>query len=134
MKLLLDTHVWLWFHLGDPQLSAVARQQIEDPANENFLSPASFWEISLKIKLGKYILNTSYARFMQDSIAGNGFKILNIAPPHTEIVSTLPFAVIAQHEHRDPFDRLLIAQAKVEGMTIVTNDAKFGAYGIPIVW
>jgi PIN domain nuclease of toxin-antitoxin system len=134
MKLLLDTHAWLWFHLGDPQLSQGAKDHILDPANTKFVSPASFWEISIKISLGKYALNIPYAQFMHDSIIGHGFGALDITPRHTELVATLPFPVIGGKEHRDPFDRLLVSQAKVEGMSTVTDDAKLNAYGIPIIW
>jgi PIN domain nuclease of toxin-antitoxin system len=134
MKLLLDTHAWLWFHLGDPKLSQTAQDHILDPANDKFVSPASFWEISLKIKLGKYQLNIPYAQFMRDSIAGHGFQLLNITPQHTEPVTTLHFPEVNGKEHRDPFDRLLISQAQVEGMSIVSNDGAFPAYGIPIIW
>src|SRR4051794_27632926 len=94
MNLLLDTHAWLWFHLGDPQLSQTARQHILDPAITKFISPASFWEISIKISLGKYALNVPYAQFMHDSIAGHGFQVLAITPRHTELLSTLAFGVI----------------------------------------
>ena len=134
MKLLLDTHAWLWFHLGDPKLSQTAQQHILDPANTKFVSPASFWEISVKIRLGKYQLAIPYAQFMHDSIAGQGFQVLNITPLHTEHLTTLPFPVIGGKEHRDPFDRLLISQARVETMSIVSDDRAFPAYGIPIVW
>jgi PIN domain nuclease of toxin-antitoxin system len=134
MRLLLDTHAWLWFHLGDPQLSQSARLHILDAANTKFISPASFWEISIKISLGKYALNIPYAQFMHDSIVGHGFQVLDIAPRHTELVATLPFLVIDSVEHRDPFDRLLISQARGEGMQIVSNDGTLPAYGVPIIW
>jgi len=134
MKLLLDTHAWLWFHLGDAQLSETAIRHILDPANTKFVSPASFWEISIKISLRKYELNVPYAQFMHDSIVGHGFKVLDIAPRHTEFITTLPFPVIGGKEHRDPFDRLLVSQAQVEGMQLVSGDGKFPAYGVPIVW
>jgi PIN domain nuclease of toxin-antitoxin system len=128
MNLLLDTHAWLWFHLGDPNLSQTAKQHILDPANTKFVSPASFWEISIKISLGKYLLNTPYAKFMHDSIAGHGFQILDITPEHTEIVTTLPL------HHRDPFDRLLISQATAESISIVSDDERFPAYAVSIIW
>ena len=90
MNLLLDTHAWLWFHLGEPQLSQTARQHISNPANTSFVSAASLWEISIKISLGKYVLHTPYARFIHDSIAGQGFGILPVTPAHTEVVAGLP--------------------------------------------
>ena len=134
MNLLLDTHVWLWFHLGDSHLSLTARQHILDPANVKFVSPASFWEISIKISLGKYVLSTPYAQFMQDAIVGQGFRVLPITPRHTELVSTLPVPVVGGKEHRDPFDRLLISQAMAEGMNLVSDDGKFSAYVVPVIW
>lgn len=128
MNLLLDTHAWLWFVLGDPQLSVVARNNILDPANVKFVSPASYWEISIKISLGKYTLNLPYQQFMQRGITGNGFRCLHISYRHTERVSTLPL------HHRDPFDRLLIAQALVGGMGVVSNDGQFAPYGVQVIW
>src|SRR5262245_2972369 len=125
MNILLDTHAWLWFVLGDPQLSGTARTHILDPAHVKFISPASYWEISIKISLGKYTLNIPYPQFMRQAIGGNGFRFLHISPHHTEVVSRLPL------HHRDPFDRLLIAQALVEDMSIVTNDSTFAPYGVP---
>src|SRR5689334_5692795 len=128
MNLLLDTHAWLWFVLGDPQLSTTARKQIEDPANLKFVSPASYWEIAIKISLGKYALASPYSEFIRRAIAGNGFGIQHLLPTHTEQVSTLPF------HHRDPFDRLLIAQALVEKMTLVSADRAFIPYGVTVIW
>jgi PIN domain nuclease of toxin-antitoxin system len=128
MNSLLDTHAWLWFVLGDPQLSHSARNHILDPSSIKFVSPASYWEISIKISLGKYTLDANYQEFMRKAIVGNGFRFLHISPRHTEQVSTLPF------HHRDPFDRLLIAQALVEGMAIVSHDGHFGPYGVNLIW
>ena len=91
-------------------------------------SPASYWEISIKISLGRYTLNANYKQFMRQAIVGNGFRFLHISPRHTEQVSTLPF------HHRDPFDRLSIAQAMVEGMAIVSNDGNFAPYGVHVIW
>ena len=128
MKLLLDTHPWLWFHLGDPQLTEVAKNQILDPANAKFVSPASFWEISLKIALGKYVLNKPYRQFMQEAIEGQGFRILQITPDHTECVTTLPF------HHRDPFDRLIVAQSQFEQLPLISADSLLDIYGIQREW
>jgi PIN domain nuclease of toxin-antitoxin system len=134
MNLLLDTHAWLWFHLGDAQLSQAAKQHILDPAHEKFVSPASMWEISIKISLGKYALNVPYAQFMTASISGHGFRLLDIKPAHTERIASLSFPTINGKEHRDPFDRLLVAQAAAEGMSLVSDDGKLSAYHVPIVW
>lgn len=132
MNLLLDTHAWLWFALGDSQLSGVAKAEILDPSNVKFISPVSYWEISIKIRLGKYVLANPYKQFMEQAIAGNGFQYLHISTDHTELVTTLPFP--HGDHHRDPFDRMLISQAIVERMTIVSNDGKLSAYGVPIIW
>lgn len=128
MKLLIDTHTFLWFVLGDGQLSAGARTVIEDLNNEKLLSPASYWEIAIKIKLGKYTLSKPYEEFMRKGIDENGFVVLPIETKHTAILTTLPF------HHRDPFDRLIIAQAMVETAPIVSGDAAFDAYPITRLW
>src|SRR5438874_5031314 len=114
MRVLLDTHAFLWFILDDARLSSSAKTLIEDPANDVEVSPASYWEIAIKIRLGKYTLPEPYATFMERQIAGNDFHILHIEPRHTSVLTTLPF------HHRDPFDRLLVAQAMVEGIPIVS--------------
>ncbi|HZL35789.1 MAG TPA: type II toxin-antitoxin system VapC family toxin [Tepidisphaeraceae bacterium] len=132
MQLLLDTHAWLWFALGDAKLSVVAKAAILDPLNVKHVSPASYWEISIKIRMGKYVLATPYTQFMREAMLGNGFKHLAITPEHTERVSILPFP--HGDRHRDPFDRLLISQALVEGMILVSDDTKFAAYGVPVLW
>jgi PIN domain nuclease of toxin-antitoxin system len=128
VKLLLDTHAFLWFGLGDSRLSPSALAAINDATNEKFVSPASYWEIAIKISVGKYLLNDPYDAFMQRTIAGNGFQILAVRPEHTLVVTTLPF------HHRDPFDRLLVAQSLVEQISLVSGDARLDQYGIQRVW
>ena len=128
MRLLLDTHAFLWFVLGDPRLVRTALDDILDPAWEKLVSPASYWEIAIKISLGKYALNEPYEAFMQRNIFGNGFSILPIEPKHTATLTALPF------HHRDPFDRLLVAQALVEQVPILSIDAALDAYGITRLW
>jgi len=128
MRLVLDTHAFLWFVLGDGRLSAKAKAAIEDPSNEKLLSPASYWEIAIKISLGKYTLSKPYEEFMGKGISENGFVVLPIEPKHTAILTTLPF------HHRDPFDRLIIAQAMVEEAAVVSGDIVFDAYPISRVW
>src|SRR5437660_621834 len=113
MRLLLDTHAFLWFVLSDPQLSAAAQSLINDLANDVLISPASYWEIAVKVGLGKLSLQAPYDDFMRRGIEGNDFEILPIEPRHTSLLTTLPL------HHRDPFDRLLIAQAMVEAIPIV---------------
>ena len=108
MRLLLDAHAFLWFVLGDRQLSDTVKAHMLDPGHTKLVSPANYWEIAIKISLGKYTLHEPYEAFMQRGIASNGFRILPIEPSHTAVLTTLPFY------HRDPFDRLLIAQAMAE--------------------
>ena len=128
MRLLLDTHALLWFLLNDSQLSSTAKGLIADPENEVEVSPASYWEMAIKIGLGKYSLPEPFEIFMDRELGANEFRILAIEPRHTAPLTTLPF------HHRDPFDRLLIAQAMVEGIPIVARDALFDAYPITRLW
>lgn len=128
MRVLLDTHAFLWFVLGDAQLSRTARRHIEDPGNEKLISPASYWEIAIKISLKRYTLSQPYETFMQQGITDNGFLILAIEPQHTAVLTSLPF------HHRDPFDRLIIAQAMVEQIPVISGDAAFAAYPVTCIW
>jgi PIN domain nuclease of toxin-antitoxin system len=128
LKLLLDTHAFLWFVLGDRKLSATALEQILDPANEKLVSPATYWELAIKISLGKYALKEPYEEFMRRGIVGNGFHVLAIEPRHTAALVSLPF------HHRDPFDRLLVAQAMVEQLSVVSADAEFDTYSVKRIW
>ena len=128
MKLLLDTQSWLWFVLGDVSLSTAARQVIEDPANQKHVSPASFWEIAIKISIGKYSVPVPLEAFLQNAIDGQGFAILAVMPAHAARVSALPF------HHRDPFDRLLVAQSLAEEMALVSSDSALDQYGVRRIW
>jgi PIN domain nuclease of toxin-antitoxin system len=128
MRLLLDTHTLLWFALGDPQLSARASASIVDPASIKLVSPASYWEIAIKMSLGKYTLNKPFEEFFRNAIDLNGFIHLPIEPRHAAALIAMP------HHHKDPFDRLLIAQATVEGIPIVSADAAFDPYGVSRIW
>lgn len=128
MKLLLDTHTLLWFALGDQRCSPKARQLIENPTHEKWVSPASYWELAIKIGLGRYSLPGFFEDFMATAIEGNGFSILPILPRHTAMLIHLP------HHHRDPFDRLMIVQAMAELMRVVSADEAFDAYPIQRLW
>jgi PIN domain nuclease of toxin-antitoxin system len=128
MRILLDTHAFLWFVLGDVQLSHNARTMIEDSAHEKLISPAVYWEIAIKIGIGKYVLAEPYETFMDRGINQNGFVILPVEPRHTAVLTTLP------HYHRDPFDRLIIAQALVEQISVVSDDEAFDYYPITRHW
>ncbi len=128
MRLLLDTHAFLWFLLNDPQLSTTAQAVIVDPLNNVEISPASYWEIAIKIGLKKYALPEPYQAFMEREIADNDFQILSIEPKHTAVLTTMPL------HHKDPFDRLLVAQAMVEGIPLVSADPRLDAYGVTRIW
>jgi len=128
MNILLDTHAFLWFVDDNPRLSQRARVLIESDESQPFLSAASLWEIAIKISLGKLSLNQKYETFIPHHLALNGIGLLNISLEHTVAVATLPF------HHRDPFDRLLAVQSKIESMTFVSADPVFDAYGVQRVW
>jgi PIN domain nuclease of toxin-antitoxin system len=128
MRLLLDTHAFLWFILNDPHLSTTARILISDPANDVEVSPASYWEIAIKLSTKKYSLSQPYRPFLEGQIRSNRFRILPIEIRHTEVLIGLPF------HHRDPFDRLVIAQALAEGVPVVSADAAFDNYGVTRLW
>ena len=128
MRLLLDTHTFLWFTLGDPQISPAALAAINDPDNDKLVSPATYWEIAIKVSIGKLALGQSYEDFLHRGITLNGFGILHVEPRHSAVVATLPF------HHKEPFDRLLIAQALSEDIPLVSNEALFDAYGVRRLW
>lgn len=128
MRVLLDTHPLLWFLLDDSRLSRNARSTIVDRGNDLLISPVSYWEIAIKISLGKYALEEDFAAFWEREIADNHWTILPITVTHASVVATLPF------HHRDPFDRLIVAQAVVEQMPVVSSDAALDAYPITRLW
>ena len=128
MRLLLDTHSFLWFIGGHSNLSATARSLIEDPANQSFVSVASLWEMAIKVSLGKLTLKSPFETLVPQQLQPNGFGLLAITVDHLASVISLPF------HHRDPFDRLLVAQATVEQMPLVGRDLAFDAYGIQRLW
>jgi len=126
--MLLDTHAFLWFITDDKKLSSTAKASIADAVNVILVSPASYWEIAIKISIGKYPLTVPFETFITQGIEGNEFDILPIKPNHTAMLTTLPF------HHRDPFDRLVIAQALVEQIPIVSADVDFEAYPVTRIW
>jgi PIN domain nuclease of toxin-antitoxin system len=128
MKLLLDTHSFLWFISGSDRISVTARGLIEDSSNQPLLSIASLWEMAIKVSLGRLKLARSFEELIPEQMSLNGIEVLDIQIKHVAEVAQLPF------HHRDPFDRLLIAQAKVEGTPIVGADEKFDAYTITRMW
>ena len=128
MRILLDTHALLWFALNDARLSSDASSLITETANTKEVSPASYWEIAIKISTGKYSLCQPHEDFMRNAIDANGFHYLHIALRHTAALISLPY------HHRDPFDRLIVAQAIVERIPIVSNDAALDVYGVNRLW
>ncbi|MCY7347145.1 MAG: type II toxin-antitoxin system VapC family toxin [Pyrinomonadaceae bacterium] len=128
MKLLLDTHTLLWFIAGSPQLSATARNLIEDAAHEKYVSIASLWETAIKISIGKMTLAAPFDVLFPHQLKSNGFELLPIKIRHASAMTTLPF------HHRDPFDRILIAQTIVENMNLVSVDAVFDDYPVTRLW
>lgn len=128
MRLLLDTHTFLWWVEDAPELSKKARQAMANPGNECFLSLVSCWEMAIKLSLGKLKLAGKLERFIPEQLAANGFRQLEIEFRHVARVATLSF------HHRDPFDRLLAAQAKEEKLAIVSADAVFRQYGVKCIW
>lgn len=124
---LLDTHALIWFIEGDKQLSLNARTSIEGDNVINYVSIASLWEISIKISLNKLELRTPF-EYINRQLRENGFELLPISFADTLTVSTLPF------HHRDPFDRLIIAQSLNTGIDIITKDENFLLYGAQVIW
>ena len=126
MQLLIDTHILIWFLEGNKLLPKSRRQIIANPQNDIFVSIASLWELAIKISIGKLTLAKSLADVIKQ-ITAEDIEILQISPDHTLQVSTLPF------HHRDPFDRIIIAQSQIENFAVMTEDNDFGGYGIKIL-
>ena len=128
MRLLIDTHALLWFCEGNSTLSDEARSAMEDEANERYVSHSSAWEVAIKVSLGKLKLHDDYRMIFSGVLKANGFVLLSPTVDHYDALIRLP------RHHGDPFDRLILAQAQVEGLVIVTCDAEFPAYGLPLLW
>ncbi|HJU20184.1 MAG TPA: type II toxin-antitoxin system VapC family toxin [Stellaceae bacterium] len=124
MRLLLDTHAFLWWMEGSPALGAAARTLVSDPENDILISIASLWELIIKRTLGKLAFPADPENVVRDE----EFAVLPIAFSHLRRLGELPPL------HRDPFDRMLIAQAQAEGVPIATADRRFAAYGVATVW
>ncbi len=128
MRLLVDTHAFVWAVLEDRKLSQSARQTWLDDTNELLISPASLWEIAIKVGLGKLALKRPFEEFFATELTGNRLELLPILPSHASRVAELP------HHHRDPFDRLLVAQALCENVPLLSADAALDVYGVQRVW
>ena len=128
MKALLDTHTFLWWITDDPRLSSRARSIISDTENTLYLSAASSWEIAIKAVLGKIKLPANIAEFLFEQMSINAVEELPVRMNHALHVYNLP------KHHRDPFDRLLISQAQLEKLPIITGDHFISRYNVEIVW
>lgn len=128
MTLLLDTHAVLWFWWNDPRLSATATALIRDPSNRKLVSPATAWEVAIKVSMAKLDIGGPYRGFFPQQMNRTNFEWLPIADEHLAQVASLPF------HHKDPFDRLLIAQATYENNPIVSADQIFDHYQVTRLW
>jgi PIN domain nuclease of toxin-antitoxin system len=124
LKLLLDTHAALWWLSDDARLSQSAARQLSDGANQVLLSAAVVWEVAVKRSLGKLTVVDEYLSLL----LGAGARPVEITVAHAAAVEQLPW------HHRDPFDRMLVAQAGIERAAIVSRDPAFGPYGVPVLW
>ena len=128
MQILLDTHAFLWWITNDSQLSDKARHLIQDSTNELFFSAASGWEIAIKAQTGKLRLPENLEQFVTEQLYRNNIKVLPIHLRHTLHIYTLPLL------HRDPFDRLLISQSQLDGISIATVDPLIAQYELETIW
>jgi PIN domain nuclease of toxin-antitoxin system len=128
MRLLLDTHALIWWLLGDPQLTAPARSAIADTENVVYVSAATAWEIATKVRIGKMPGAESMAQDFAEVVEAEGFLPLAISVAHGQRAGSLPGA------HKDPFDRMLIAQAHAENLVLVSNEEIFDQYGVTRMW
>ncbi len=128
MNLLLDTHTLLWFLREPKRLPVNVTEAIESAGRQAFVSMATLWEIAIKVSLDKLSLPGEFEDLFPSSVEASGLSLLSIQPRHLAIVRRLAF------HHRDPFDRLLIAQAQAENLTLVSLDAHFAAYDVPVLW
>ena len=128
MQALTDTHTFLWWALDDPGLSAPCRRIISDPDNTIFFSVASAWEISIKYQIGKLPLPEPPDIFLPARLEAGGFRVLTATLQHIIAIRHLPLI------HRDPFDRLLVAQAQIENLPILTTDETIRQYAVQTIW
>lgn len=128
MKYLLDTHAFLWFVSDDSRLSPRARSIIKDRNQEVYFSAASAWEMSIKIRLGRLTIEEELEPFIVKQLAENNFSMLSITVLHSLYTSKLP------EIHKDPFDRMIIAQSKLENMSLISKDKNIKKYKVPMVW
>lgn len=128
MKLLLDTHTFIWWQQDNTKLSAKALAAIRHPENTVYLSVINAWEMQIKHQLGKLTVHKPITEMVDYEVNENGFQILPVLLDHVYMLDELPL------HHKDPFDRLLIAQAKKEGLTLVSDDTPMRAYNVTLLW
>ena len=128
MKVLLDTHAFLWLISGDDRLSGTAQKTFLNPGNILFFSAASLWEICIKMSLGKLSLKSGWLKTIEDEMKINAIQWLSIEMTHCVKLINLPF------HHRDPFDRMLVAQAIVDDMQLLSRDTRLASYEIKCIW
>ncbi len=128
MKVLLDTHAFLWWIMDDPRLSATAREIIREGHNELYFSAASGWEIAIKVSLGRLDLRRPPSRFVPEQMARNRIESLPVEMSHALAVGLLP------HHHRDPFDRLLGVQSRAQNLPILSSDPMLRRYDAEVLW
>ncbi|MCY3834629.1 MAG: type II toxin-antitoxin system VapC family toxin [Chloroflexi bacterium] len=128
MRYLLDTSSFLWYVSDHQRLSSVATERLNDPVSTIHLSLVSIWEIAIKFNMGKLELPLPFDEFVDTTIHSYSLRLLNIQIPHLRRVARIPL------HHRDPFDRMLIAQSLVENIAIITSDAAFDAYPVQRLW
>jgi PIN domain nuclease of toxin-antitoxin system len=128
VRVLLDTHAFLWFLAGDDRLPERVRELVVDPRNEVLLSMASVWEMAIKASMGKLVLTRPFDAMIREQLSRQRIGLFGVELAHVLRVAVLPF------HHRDPFDRLIVAQALVEGIPVAGADAAFDAYGVTRIW
>jgi PIN domain nuclease of toxin-antitoxin system len=128
VRVLIDTHVFLWWNQDNEQLSTKARRIMADPANTIFFSVVSAWEIAIKVQLGKLRLPGDASLYVQNRAARDHMEILSISLRHASVLQSL------ERLHRDPFDRMLVAQSQVESLPILTADPGIRAYPTDTIW
>jgi PIN domain nuclease of toxin-antitoxin system len=128
MRLLLDSHVVIWYVDQDHLLTPAAHSAIDDPSNDVLVSAATIWEIAIKVGIGKLTLSGPYRAWMNQALADLGANVLPITVDYADMQATLP------PHHGDPFDRLLVAQALVDGIPLVSTDSQLDPYGITRLW
>jgi PIN domain nuclease of toxin-antitoxin system len=127
-RILLDTHAFIWWCGGSTRLTPRATQAIADPGNEIFVSAACLWELATKIRIGKLVFPRTMGGLLLDEVHAERFSAMPISPVHAELAGSL------DHHHRDPFDRMLIAQAISEDLTLVSNETLFDQFGVTRLW